>query len=61
MEEQLYFIADVTADLNVAVEGTENMTLEVAEQWIKENQFKLEEPIVIDGTEFDSKYIYKFV
>jgi hypothetical protein len=61
MGEQKYFIADVRVGLDVAVEGATNMTLEEAEQWIASNQFKLEEPIVIDGVEFDSVYIYKFV
>ena len=37
------------------------MTLEQAEEWIANNQFLLEEPIVLDGVEFDSAYIYKFV
>ena len=61
MGEQKYFIADVRVGLDVAVEGATNMTLEEAEQWIASNQFKLEESIVIDGVEFDSVYIYKFV
>lgn len=61
MEEQMYFIVDVTGGLDVAVDGTTEMTLEEAEQWIKDNQIRLEEPITIGESEFDSKYIYKFV
>ena len=61
MESLKYFIADVRVGLDVAVEGATDMTLEQAEEWIANNQLPLDEPIVLDGVEFDSAYIYKFV
>ncbi len=56
MENQKYCIVDVTVDINKHI-GVVDLSLEDAKQWIMDNQIDLENPISIDETTFNSKFI----
>ena len=51
-----YLIADNTIDSDKALEGLSGLLLEVAEQWIVENQEELETPISKGEMTFTTKY-----
>ncbi len=51
-----YCIVDNTIDPSVALEGLVGLTDSQAIEWLNTNQVSLEEPIVVEGVTYTTKY-----